>query len=275
MIEFDSVSKTYPGGTQAVTDFCLTIPSRSVTALVGSSGSGKTTLLRCVNRMVEPTSGRILIDGEDVADRDPVELRRSIGYVMQQSGLLPHRTVLDNVTTVLRLVGMGARDARERGLDMLRTVGLPHELAGRYPHQLSGGQAQRVGVARALAAKPNIVLMDEPFGAVDPIVRAELQEETRRLQAELETTIVFVTHDVEEAFALADQVVILRTGGLIAQCGTPAEILANPADAFVQNFVGLGGPRRQLHLEIEDGRTVVRSADGRLMGVLGDREFPS
>lgn len=181
MIEFDAVSKTYPDGTVAVRDFSLTIPSHRSCVFVGSSGCGKTTLLRMVNRMVEPTTGRVLIDGEDVAGLDPVQLRRSIGYVLQQGGLLPHRTVRDNVATVAVLNGTPKRQARAHALEMLERVGLDPALGGRYPAQLSGGQQQRVGVARALAPDPNILLMDEPFGAVDPIVRRELQAELSRL----------------------------------------------------------------------------------------------
>jgi osmoprotectant transport system ATP-binding protein len=268
MIEYRSVAKTFPGGAEAVRDFSLVLPSHSTTVFVGSSGCGKTTLLRMVNRMVDPTRGQVLIDDVDIATRNPVELRRSIGYVMQHAGLLPHRKVVDNVATPLRLGGVGRREARRRALDALETVGLDPVLADRYPAQLSGGQQQRVGVARGLVADPNILLMDEPFGAVDPIVRAELQQELLRLQRELGKTIVFVTHDVEEAFLLGDQVVILRKGGEIAQVGTPTEILASPADDFVRSFVGLDRGRRTLRIEEIDGRRVVLDADGRAAGVL-------
>ncbi|OKL53047.1 ABC transporter ATP-binding protein [Bowdeniella nasicola] len=268
MIDFDSVTKLYPDGTEAVRDFSLHIPQGSLTALVGSSGSGKTTLLRCINRMVDPTSGAVLINGKDVADRPAVELRRSIGYVMQQSGLLPHRRVIDNAATVLRLRGVDKKTANERAEEVLNTVGIAKEMFRRYPSQLSGGQAQRVGVARALAADPEVLLMDEPFGAVDPIVRAELQAETRRLHQELGTTIVFVTHDIDEAFALADQVVIMKTGGEVAQVGSPAQILANPADDFVAQFVGLDSAKRRLRIEERDGARVVIAEDGRIAGVL-------
>ncbi|HBS74569.1 MAG TPA: ABC transporter ATP-binding protein, partial [Microbacterium sp.] len=193
-IDFRDVTKVFPDGTRAVGEFRLHVPPHKTTVLVGSSGSGKTTLLRMINRMVEPSSGSISIDGDDIADRDPVSLRRSIGYVMQNSGLMPHFTVLDNITTVPVLRGTPRRDARARALDLMDTVGLDRSMADRYPSQLSGGQQQRVGVARGLAAEPNILLMDEPFGAVDPIVRAELQEELLRLQREIGKTIVFVTH---------------------------------------------------------------------------------
>ncbi|MEP6560752.1 MAG: ATP-binding cassette domain-containing protein, partial [Nakamurella sp.] len=221
MIEFRSVSKKFPDGTVAVADFSFVFPSHKTTVLVGSSGCGKTTLLRMINRMVEPTSGQILIDDVNIASQDKVKLRRSIGYVLQAAGLLPHRKVLDNVATVPFLTGVGKAQARAAALELLDKVGLDRSLAGRYPRQLSGGQQQRVGVARALAGDPDILLMDEPFGAVDPIVRADLQLELNRLQRELGKTIVFVTHDIDEAFTLADQVVIFRKGGVIAQSGTP------------------------------------------------------
>lgn len=268
MIRFDAVRKQYPDGTVAVGDFSFTIPSRSCVALVGSSGSGKTTLLRMVNRMIDPTSGRILIDDEDIASVDPVQLRRRIGYVMQAGGLLPHRTVVDNVATVPILTGTPKQEARAAAVDLLDLVGLDRGLAGRYPAQLSGGQQQRVGVARALASDPNILLMDEPFGAVDPIVRAELQAELQRLQSELDKTILFVTHDIEEAFLLGDKVVILRPGGEIAQAGTPEEILADPADDFVAGFVGAREGRRDLAVRRIDGADVVVDGSGRAVGVL-------
>ena len=268
MIGFENVRKEYPGGTLAVEDLTLEIASHEAVALVGTSGSGKTTLMRMINRMVDPTAGRVTIDGEDVAAMDPVALRRSIGYVMQASGLLPHRTVLDNITTVPVLRGTAKGEARERARTLMDTVGLDPDLADRYPAQLSGGQQQRVGVARGLAADPNILLMDEPFGAVDPIVRDELQGELQRLQRELRKTIVFVTHDIDEAFRIGDRVVILRPGGRIAQVGTPQEILADPADDFVASFVGADRGARTLHVERVDGRDVVVDADGRAAGVL-------
>jgi osmoprotectant transport system ATP-binding protein len=268
LIEYRGVSKTFDDGTEAVGNFSLVIPSRSTTVFVGSSGCGKTTLLRMVNRMVDPTAGQVLIDDVDVATRNPIELRRSIGYVMQHAGLLPHRTVIDNVATVLRLNGIDKAPAHERAREVLHTVGLDEALATRYPRQLSGGQQQRVGVARGLAADPNILLMDEPFGAVDPIVRAELQQELLRLQRELGKTIVFVTHDIDEAFQLGDQVVILKTGGQVAQVGTPAEILADPADDFVRTFVGLDRGHRSLHIAEQDGRSVVTDGAGRAVGIL-------
>ncbi|PXA67463.1 ABC transporter ATP-binding protein [Cryobacterium arcticum] len=274
MIEFRSVSKRFPDGTLAVDDFSLVLPSHQTTVLVGSSGSGKTTLLRMINRMVDPTSGSIEIDGENINSLAPVKLRRGIGYVMQNSGLLPHRTVIDNVATVPLLRGTPKRQARADALTLLDTVGLDRSLADRYPSQLSGGQQQRVGVARGLAVDPNILLMDEPFGAVDPIVRAELQEELLRLQKELDKTVVFVTHDIEEAFLLGDQIVILREGGHVAQVGSPADILANPADEFVSSFVGADRGRRALHLERHGDRDAVVDSDGRLAGVLTSRPAP-
>lgn len=271
MIEFRSVSKQFGDGTLAVDNFSLVIPSRQFTVFVGSSGCGKTTLLRMINRMVEPTSGAVLIDQEDIAGTNAVQLRRSIGYVMQQSGLLPHRTIIDNVATVPFLTGVNKKKARADALDLLRTVGLDDSLAQRYPSQLSGGQQQRVGVARALAVDPNILLMDEPFGAVDPLVRAELQTELLRLQKELDKTVVFVTHDIDEAFLLGDHVVIFEKGGIIAQQGTPAEILANPASDFVASFIGSDRGKRRLSLsdiETADGDLVVLDGNGNAAGVL-------
>ncbi len=243
MIEFRQVSKRFPDGTLAVSGLDLVIPARQTTVFVGSSGSGKTTILRMINRMVDPSSGSILIDGNDIGGLEPVALRRSIGYVMQNSGLLPHRTVLDNIATVPLLRGAKRGTAREHARELMAVVGLDPNLAQRYPAQLSGGQQQRVGVARGLAADPNILLMDEPFGAVDPIVRAELQVELQRIQRELGKTIVFVTHDIDEAFLLGDQVALLRHGGILAQLGAPRELLDNPADEFVSGFIDAGRPR--------------------------------
>lgn len=270
MIRFEEVGKSYPGGSTAVEDFSYAIESHASVVLVGTSGSGKTTLLRMVNRMVDPTRGRVLIDDEDVAGVDPVKLRRSIGYVMQSSGLLPHRTVLDNVATVPVLNGKPRREARAQAADLLGMVGLDRDLGSRYPSQLSGGQQQRVGVARALASDPNILLMDEPFGAVDPIVRAELQSELLRLQKDLGKTILFVTHDIDEAFLLGDQVVVLSPGGVIAQAGTPQDIVANPADAFVESFIGTASGKRSLHIETIDGTPIVVDGSGHAIGVLDE-----
>ncbi|MCL2482404.1 MAG: ATP-binding cassette domain-containing protein [Propionibacteriaceae bacterium] len=268
MIEFQRVSKVYDGGTTAVADFSLVVESHRTVVLVGSSGSGKTTLLRMVNRMVDPTSGQVLIDGEDISRSRAVALRRSIGYVMQQGGLLPHRSVLDNVATVPMLNGVSRKQARTAALGLLERVGLSPELGKRYPFELSGGQQQRVGVARALAADPNILLMDEPFGAVDPIVRRELQDELLRLQAELGKTILFVTHDVDEAFRLADEVVVLREHAVVAQRGQASEILAAPADDFVRTFVGANQEGRTLTTHQVGGRTVAVDQAGRPVGIL-------
>jgi osmoprotectant transport system ATP-binding protein len=243
VIEFRAVSKRFPDGTLAVSDLTLSIPARQVTVFVGSSGSGKTTILRMINRMVDPSSGTILIDGDDISTREPVALRRSIGYVMQNSGLLPHRTVVDNIATVPLLRGEKKTDARARARELMTVVGLDESLAERYPAQLSGGQQQRVGVARGLAVDPNILLMDEPFGAVDPVVRAELQTELKRLQRELDKTVVFVTHDIDEAFLLGQRVILFRPGGIVAQAGTPAELLEHPVDDFVAEFIEAGRPR--------------------------------
>jgi len=272
MIEFRDVTKRFPDGTVAVNDFSLVIPSRKTTVFVGSSGSGKTTLLRMINRMVELTSGSIEIDGEDTSALQPVALRRRIGYVMQNSGLLPHFTVVDNVATVPVLNGVRRRDARAAALTLLDTVGLDRSLADRYPSQLSGGQQQRVGVARGLAADPNILLMDEPFGAVDPIVRAELQRELIRLQRELDKTVVFVTHDIDEAFLLGDQVVILQEGGKIAQLGSPTEIISNPVNEFVADFIGAERGKRALSVKKTDRGQIVVDGEGRAAGVLVERE---
>ena len=268
MIEFRSVKKQFPGGTLAVEDFSLVLPSRKTTVFVGSSGSGKTTLLRMINRMVDPSSGTIEIDGEDTSLLEPVALRRRIGYVMQNSGLLPHLTVIDNVATVPVLNRVPRKQARQDALRLLDTVGLDRTLADRYPSQLSGGQQQRVGVARGLAADPNILLMDEPFGAVDPIVRAELQTELIRLQRELDKTVVFVTHDIDEAFLLGDQVVILEKGGRIAQVGSPSEILSAPASEFVATFIGADKSKRELSIRSTTSGDILVDADGRAAGVL-------
>ena len=235
-IEFSQVTKRY-GANTVVDNLTLSIPAGETTVFVGSSGCGKTTTLRMINRMVEPQEGTITIGGQNIADQDPYKLRRSIGYVMQSGGLLPHRTVLENVMTVPLLNGTSKSQAKERALDLLGTVGLDASLAQRYPAQLSGGQAQRVGVARALAADASILLMDEPFSAVDPIVRTELQEELLRLQGELHKTIVFVTHDIDEALFLGDNIAVFAPGGKLAQYGAPEEILTNPANDFVESFV--------------------------------------
>jgi osmoprotectant transport system ATP-binding protein len=246
MIRFEHVTKYYPGGDAAVEGLTLDCPTGAITVLVGSSGSGKTTCLRMVNRMVGPTSGTVRIDGTDVESIAPTMLRRQIGYVIQQGGLFPHRNVLDNVATVPLLLGYGRRQARRRAAGLLEQVELPAEIGARYPVELSGGQQQRVGVARALAGDPPVLLMDEPFSAVDPIVRAELQEALRRLQHDIAKTIVFVTHDIQEATVLGDRIAVLKGHGQLAQVGPPEEILAQPADEFVANFLGLDRGMRRL-----------------------------
>jgi osmoprotectant transport system ATP-binding protein len=238
VIRFESVSKRFGDDTLAVDDLTLDAPTGKITVFVGPSGCGKTTSLRMINRMLEPTSGRILLDDEDTASIDPAQLRRGIGYVIQHAGLFPHRTVVDNVATVPMLLGESKRTARNRAMELLERVGLPPNLAQRYPAQLSGGQQQRVGVARALAADPPVMLMDEPFSAVDPVVREQLQNEFLRLQNELGKTIAFVTHDIDEAIKLGDKVAVMRVGGKLAQFAEPAELLSHPADAFVAGFVG-------------------------------------
>ncbi|MDH6125618.1 ATP-binding cassette domain-containing protein [Kitasatospora sp. GP82] len=238
MIRFDGAAKRHPDGTIAVEGLDLDIPAGRTTVLVGPSGCGKTTILRMVNRMVEPTAGRVLLDGTDVAELPAAKLRRGIGYVIQQAGLFPHRRVIDNIATVPYLLGWDRKKARARAAELLELVGLAPELAKRYPFQLSGGQQQRVGVARALAADPPVLLMDEPFSAVDPVVRAGLQDELLRLQSELNKTVLFVTHDIEEAVRLGDQVVVLREHGHIAQLSDPHTLLTEPADDGVAAFLG-------------------------------------
>jgi osmoprotectant transport system ATP-binding protein len=247
VITFEGVTKRYPDGTVAVDSLDLEIPGGKIAVLVGPSGCGKTTSLRMINRLVEPTSGRILLDGRDVQDANPSVLRRGIGYVIQQTGLFPHRTIEDNIATVPMLTGTDKRKARERARDLMQLVGLDAAtMAKRYPHQLSGGQQQRVGVARALAADPPVLLMDEPFSAVDPIVRASLQDELIRLQAELHKTVVLVTHDVEEAIKVGDLVAVFRPGGHLAQVASPERLLGAPADDYVRDFVGFDRGIRRL-----------------------------
>ena len=270
MIKLESVSKTFRDGTAAVVDLSLTIPSGKITVIVGPSGCGKTTTLRMINRMLEPTSGRILWDDTPIKSRRKTTLRRQMGYVIQSGGLFPHRTVVENIGTVPGLLHWSKDKISERGLELLRSVGLDRKLAHRYPAQLSGGQQQRVGVARALAADPKVLLMDEPFSAVDPVVRSELHEFFLGLQREISKTIVLITHDIEEAIKLGDQVAILRVGGRLAQVGTPLQLLEEPADAFVEGFVGKDRGYRSLSflpasaLELEKVNVVrdVESAKG-------------
>ena len=254
-VEFEHVTKSYDakaaaaGAPGAVNDLSLTVPAGRICVLVGPSGCGKTTTLKMVNRLIEPTSGRILLDGVDAATRDTTELRRSIGYVIQQTGLFPHQTIEENVITVPRLLGWPKPRLRDRAEELLSVVGLdPATYASRYPAQLSGGERQRVGVARALAADPPIMLMDEPFGAVDPIVRERLQNEFLRLQERLAKTILFVTHDIDEAIKMGDVVAVFRAGGVVEQFGPPAEILASPASDFVARFVGTDRGLKRLSL---------------------------
>ncbi len=253
-LEFQNVSKRYAaGGPAAVNDISFGVPAGSICILVGPSGCGKTTTLRMINRLVEPTSGRILLDGGNIADRDPVELRRQIGYVIQQVGLFPHLTVAQNVGIVPRLVGWPAAEREPRVRALLDLVGLPADTySDRYPRELSGGERQRVGVARALGADPPLLLMDEPFGAVDPIVRGRLQDELLNLQQTIAKTIVFVTHDIDEAIKLGDLVVVFRQGGHIEQVGSPDEILAHPASEFVALFVGEDRGLKRLSLSTID-----------------------
>ena len=238
MISFAGVSKRYPDGTVAVDDLTLDVPEGTLTVFVGPSGCGKTTSMRMINRMVEPTSGTVTVDGQDVSEVNPVKLRLGIGYVIQSGGLMPHQRVIDNVATVPMLKGQSRRAARRAAYEVLERVGLDPKLGMRYPAQLSGGQQQRVGVARALAADPPILLMDGPFSAVDPVVRDELQAEMLRLQSELHKTIVFVTHDIDEAVKLGDAVAVFGVGGTLQQYDTPARLLSNPANDFVAGFIG-------------------------------------
>ncbi|HEX6247330.1 MAG TPA: ABC transporter ATP-binding protein [Nocardioidaceae bacterium] len=247
MIRLSGISKTYPDGTVAVQDLDLDVPRGAVVCLVGPSGCGKSTTLKMVNRLIEPTSGTITVDGRDVTHGDPVELRRHIGYVIQQVGLFPHQTIRTNVSTVPSLLGWDRKKAAARAEELLALVGLdPDTYGGRYPHQLSGGERQRVGVARALAADPPVLLMDEPFGAVDPINRANLQEEFLRLQRELHKTVMLVTHDIDEAVTMGDRVAVFAPGGRLRQYAEPAQVLGRPADDFVARFVGASRGLRRL-----------------------------
>ncbi|MDP8959801.1 MAG: ABC transporter ATP-binding protein [Actinomycetota bacterium] len=238
MIRLDGVSKIYPGEVRAVSDLSLQVPEGEIAVLVGPSGCGKTTILKMINRLVEPTSGRIVVDGTEVRELPPHRLRLRIGYVIQQVGLFPHRTIAQNVATVPRLLGWERSRIDDRVDELLAVTGLSADMRDRYPSELSGGQQQRVGVARALAADPPVLLMDEPFGAVDPIVRGRLQEELLDLQERLRKTIVFVTHDIDEAIRLGDRVAILNLGGALEQYAPPEDVLREPASAFVEEFLG-------------------------------------
>ncbi|MFG1881198.1 ABC transporter ATP-binding protein [Micromonospora sp. NPDC049102] len=246
-ISLQGIQKRYPNGTEAVRELSLDVKAGELVVLIGPSGCGKSTVLRMINRLIEPTAGRIMLGDEDVTDTDPVRLRRRIGYVIQNVGLFPHQTVRANVATVPGLLGWSRDRTRARVDELLDLVGLdPAQFGRRYPHELSGGQRQRVGVARALAADPVVLLMDEPFSAVDPIVRARLQEEFLRLQAEVRKTIVLVTHDLDEAVRLGDRIAVLSEGGHLEQYDTPAALLGAPATAFVREFVGADRGIRRL-----------------------------
>ena len=250
MIEFRSVSKTYPGSAKpVVNDLSFEVLDGEICVLVGPSGCGKTTSMRMVNRLIEPSSGQILIDGEPNTAMSGTKLRRKIGYAIQQIGLFPHRSIADNIATVPQLLDWDKSRIKSRVDELLELVGLdPGVYRDRYPAELSGGQQQRVGVARALAADPPIMLMDEPFGAVDPINRSRLQDEFLRIQEEIRKTIVFVTHDIDEAIKMGDRIAILKEGGILAQYDTPEQILTNPASEFVTNFVGADRILKRLSL---------------------------
>ena len=237
LLEFKNVSKVYKGGKKAVDDVSLSFEKGEFIAFIGTSGSGKTTTMRMINRMIEPTSGQILINGEDIAKKDPVELRREIGYVIQQIGLMPHMTIRENIVMVPKLLKWSDEKRKEIAERLIKLVDLPDEFLDRYPSELSGGQQQRIGVVRALAADQDIILMDEPFGALDPITREALQDLVKELQQEMGRTIIFVTHDMDEALKLADRIVIMREGRVI-QFDTPDNILREPADKFVEEFIG-------------------------------------
>lgn len=284
-IRLEEVSKRYPGQKlPAVESVTMTIPAGETVVLVGPSGSGKTTTMRMINRLIEPTSGKITIGGQDVMRLHPDKLRREIGYAIQQTGLFPHMTVAENIGMVPKLVGWSKKRITERVDEMLELVNLdPHEFRGRYPRQLSGGQQQRVGAARALAANPPVLLMDEPFGAVDPITRGVLQDELMNLQAELGKTIVFVTHDFDEAVKLGDRIAVLGERSKILQYDTPEAILANPADDMVAGFVGAGAALKQLTLRrvreieltevptatVDESPAVLRERLGNRRGAIG------
>ena len=267
MIRLDSVSKRYSNGLLAVDDLSLEVEAGEIAILVGPSGCGKTTVLRMINRLIEPTSGRIFLDGDDVTTVDPVGLRRRIGYVIQQVGLFPHQTIARNVATVPRLLGWDKRRVDARVDELLATVGLePDGFRNRYPAQLSGGQRQRVGVARALAADPPVLLMDEPFGAIDPVTRTRLQDEFLRLQAELKKTVVFVTHDIDEAVMVGDRICLMEMQARIAQYDTPEMILTRPASDYVAEFLGKERLVRRMSVATIDPAFLEHPAAGPVAG---------
>ena len=238
MINFEQIAKSYQAGVNAVSEFTLSIAEGELLAIIGPSGCGKTSVLKMLNRLVEPTSGRILLNGEDIRTLDPIALRRNMGYVIQQVGLFPHMNILENITVVPDILGWPLEKQRTRAYELLELIDMnPSEFARRYPYQLSGGQQQRIGVLRALAADPAVILMDEPFGAVDPLTRTKLQQELKTLQTRLHKTILLVTHDIDEAFRLADRVLLMQ-GGRIVQLGRAAELLDHPATPFVREYVG-------------------------------------
>jgi osmoprotectant transport system ATP-binding protein len=293
-LEFRNVTKRYPGqGEPAVNNLSLKVPAGEICVLVGPSGCGKTTAMRMVNRMIDVTDGDILLDGRSVGERDPAELRRDIGYAIQQIGLFPHLTVAQNIATVPKLLGWDRARIRARVDELLDLVSLdPNETRDRYPGQLSGGQRQRVGVARALAADPPLMLMDEPFGAIDPINRERLQNEFLRLQKEIRKTIVFVTHDIDEAIKMGDKIAVLKKGGHLAQYASPAELLTAPADRFVEDFVGADRALKRLALQrvrdidlwtaaliqvgerTDEARAKIRDADVRIGLLVDDHRKP-
>ncbi|MDQ6822853.1 MAG: ATP-binding cassette domain-containing protein [Actinomycetota bacterium] len=286
-LEFRNVSKRYPGQDERVlVDLSFEVPAGEICVLVGPSGCGKTTAMRMVNRMIDITEGDILLDGDSVRKRDPADLRRHIGYVIQQTGLFPHLSIGDNIATVPRLLGWDRKRIEARIEELLELISLPPETRARYPAEVSGGQRQRVGVARALAADPPLMLMDEPFGAIDPITRERLQNEFLRLQRDIRKTIVFVTHDIDEAIKMGDRIAILREGGVLVQYDTPDRILAQPADDFVARFVGLDRGLKRLalstlsHLSLQeaqclpDGTPARGSADRNRVVFVDDRGHP-
>ncbi|MHA6779535.1 ABC transporter ATP-binding protein [Pseudonocardia saturnea] len=293
-IRLDGLTKKFPGQAQpAVEELSMEIPEGEIVIFVGPSGCGKTTTMKLINRLIEPTSGRIFLDDEDVTKVDPDRLRRRIGYVIQQIGLFPHQTIAQNIATVPKLLGWDKKRIADRVDELIQTVGMdPDAYRNRYPKQLSGGQRQRIGVARAMSADPDVMLMDEPFGAIDPITRDRLQNEFLRLQAEIKKTIVFVTHDIDEAIKMGDRIAILRDRSQIAQFDTPERILVNPADEFVADFIGRGASLKRLSLsrvrdielstwptvhegvDLDEARGVLRASDKGSLLVLGDGNRP-